>query len=80
MKQEHPRKGSGSRKGGRVLGKQRWIIGIRKIRSQLLELRDRKLITTPVFRRLFLMAKGGSFRSISHLNEYVETHKLVKRR
>jgi large subunit ribosomal protein L19e len=80
VKQKRRRKGSGSRKGGRVLRKQRWMIGIRKIRSQLLELRDKKLITAPVFRKLFLMAKGGSFRSISHLNEYIETHKLVRRR
>lgn len=82
VKQKRRRKGPGSRKGSTqgVLRKQRWMIGIRKIRSQLLELRDKKLITTPVFRKLFLMAKGGSFRSISHLNEYIETHKLVRRR
>jgi ribosomal protein L19E len=55
-------------------------VGIRKTRSRLSELRDKKLVTQPVFRRLLLMAKGGSFRSISHLNEYIETHKLARRR
>ncbi len=79
-KKEKHRKGSGSRKGSRVFRKQRWIVGIRKTRSHLSELRDKKLVTPPVFRKLLLMAKGGSFRSISHLNEYIETHKLVRRR
>lgn len=43
VKQKRRRKGPGSRKGSTqgVLRKQRWMIGIRKIRSQLLELRDR---------------------------------------
>ena len=74
------RRGPGSRKGSGVTRKRRWIVGIRKIRSKLLELRDKKLITAQVFRKLFLMAKGGSFRSISHLNEYIETHRLGRRR
>jgi large subunit ribosomal protein L19e len=79
IKEKH-RKGPGSRKGSRVFRKQRWIVGIRKTRSRLSELRDKKLVTPPVFRKLLLMAKGGSFRSKTHLNEYIETHKLVRRR
>jgi len=74
------RRGPGSRKAGRASKKERWIIGIRKIRSRLLELRDKKLITTPVFSKLFLMAKGGAFRSVPRLEEYIETHRLARRR
>jgi large subunit ribosomal protein L19e len=80
VKLRRRRRGFGSRKGTGEARKRKWIIGIRKIRSRLMELRDKKLLTPPVFRKLFLMAKGGSFRSISHLNEYIETHKLARRR
>ncbi len=80
VKERHLRKGPGSREGSWINTKRKWIIGIRKIRGRLLELRDKKLVTPEVYRKLFLMAKGGSFRSISHLNEYIETHKLVRRR
>ena len=81
---KHHRRGHGKREGvgagSGALRKRRWIIGIRKIRARLLELREKKLVTTQAFRKLTLMAKGGSFRSVSHLNEYMETHKFVRRR
>ena len=73
-------KGAGSKKGGVRHGKHLWILRIRSIRGRLRTLRDKRLITTQVYRKLFLMAKGGSFRSAAHLNEYIETHKLVRRR
>jgi large subunit ribosomal protein L19e len=80
VKKKRLRKGPGSREGSWVNRKRKWIIGIRRIRGRLSELRDKKLVTPQVYRKLFLMAKGGSFRSISHLNEYIETHRLARRR
>jgi large subunit ribosomal protein L19e len=80
VRQKRRRRGPGGHKGGGGHRKERWIVRIRRIRSRLLELRDKKLVTAPVFRKLFLMAKGGSFRSVSHLNEYIETHRIVRRR
>ncbi len=73
-------KGAGSRKGGVHPGKSAWIARIRSVRGQLRTLRDKHLITTEVYRQLSLMAKGGSFRSAAHLNEHIETHKLMRRR
>jgi large subunit ribosomal protein L19e len=73
-------KGPGSRKGSIEFEKRRWVIRIRSIRRRLRALRDKRLITTQVYRKLTLMAKGGTFRSAAHLDEYVDTHKLARRR
>jgi len=73
-------KGPGSTKGSPGLGKRRWVLRIRSIRRRLRTLRNRRLITTQVYRKLSRMAKGGTFRSAAHLDEYIETHKLARRR
>ena len=73
-------KGPGSVKGHAKESKMRWVIRIRSIRKRLRSLRDKRFITTQVYRNLTMMAKGGSFRSAAHLDEYVETHKLSRRR
>ncbi len=74
------RSGLGSRKGASLPRKTAWMLRIRAIRNRLRELRDKHMIPTQTYRKLFLMAKGGSFRSASHLNEYVEAHKLSRKR
>jgi large subunit ribosomal protein L19e len=73
-------KGPGHRKGGIKPGKPEWIIRIRSIRRKLRGLRDKRFITTDVYRKLSLMSKGGAFRSAAHLDEYIEAHKLVRKR
>ena len=73
-------KGPGSTKGGAHNSKQIWIVRIRSIRVRLRTLRDKRFITTEVYRKLSLMAKGGAFRSAAHLDEYIDTHKLARRR
>ena len=73
-------KGPGRIKGSRGFGKRRWVARIRSIRRRLRNLRDKRFITTQVYRKLTLMAKGGTFRSGAHLDEYIETHKLARRR
>jgi len=73
-------KGPGSRKGSAGQSKRRWVIRIRSIRRRLRTLRDKRFITTQVYRKLSLMAKGGTFRSAAHLDEYIDTHKLARRR
>jgi len=67
------RKGHGSRSGtynARRPRKQRWIQTIRPIRRRLRELRDSGALPRSVYRSYYMMAKGGMFRSIAHL----ETH------
>ena len=73
-------KGPGSIKGSATNRKRKWVVRIRSIRNRLRTLRDKRLITTQVYRKLSLMAKGGTFRGAAHLDEYIETHKLARRR
>jgi large subunit ribosomal protein L19e len=73
-------KGPGSTKGSAHNSKRRWVLRIRSIRLRLRSLRDKRFINTEVYRKLSLMAKGGTFRSASHLDEYVDTHRLARRR
>lgn len=74
------RRGVGSRKGSSVPRKRVWTHRIRAMRERLRDLRDKRMMPTSTYRRLLLMAKGGSFRSSSHLGEYIEAHKLARRR
>lgn len=73
QKAKGKRKGEGSRKGAkgaRESKKRRWIRTIRPLRRRLKELRDEGVIEPSTYRSLYREAKGGAFRSVSHL----ETH------
>jgi len=68
------RKGPGSRKGkkyARFPKKERWIQTIRPIRSYLKNLREEGTIDRKVYRRYYLLAKGGMFRSKGHLKSHL---------
>ncbi|MEM3506105.1 MAG: 50S ribosomal protein L19e [Candidatus Bathyarchaeia archaeon] len=73
------RKGPGSKKGSRIDSKTLWIRRIRAIRAKLKELRNNKIITRSTYQKLFKMAKGGTFKSVSHLKEYIDTYKLARK-
>jgi len=82
-KKKGRRRGHGSRqgpKGARYPRKKAWIIRIRAQRKRLRELRDRHIITESVYRRLYIMAGSGVFRSVSALERYIDTHNLRRRR
>ena len=74
------RKGPGSRKGSNISDKRIWIRKIRSLRKSLRELVGKRLITKATYGELLAMAKGGAFRSTTHLREYMETHKLLRRK
>ncbi len=77
------RRGPGSRtsaQGARAPSKEVWMKKIRALRKRLRELRDRHAITVSVYRRLYVMAKSGSFRSVSDLERYIEDRNLRRRR
>ncbi|MGP3666975.1 MAG: 50S ribosomal protein L19e [Candidatus Bathyarchaeota archaeon] len=77
------RRGLGSRKGGKFAKlprKRRWIQTIRALRRTLKELRDKRLITGQVYRKLYIMAKGGVFKSRTHLLQHIESAKLYRRK
>ncbi|MCW3976189.1 MAG: 50S ribosomal protein L19e [Candidatus Bathyarchaeota archaeon] len=73
-------KGSGSRKGSKFPKKKLWIMKIRALRKRLRKLVSKRSITKPTYRKLFGMTKGGAFRNTGHLNEYIETNKLLRRK
>ncbi|RLI87113.1 MAG: 50S ribosomal protein L19e [Archaeoglobales archaeon] len=69
------RRGHGSRKGkktARLSRKEAWMIRIRALRRKLRELRDSGAIDRRTYRILYRKAKGGEFRSVSHLESYIE--------
>ena len=86
---EHTRKqkrkgrqsGHGSRKGrkgARKPGKERWMQTIRPIRLKLKELRDSGKIDTATYRKFYLQAKGGVFKSRPHLVSHLKAEGILK--
>jgi large subunit ribosomal protein L19e len=77
------RRGHGSRtgaQGARTPSKEAWERKIRALRSQLHEMRGKHVISEEAYRRLYIMAKSGSFESVSDLRRYMEAHDLRRKR
>lgn len=74
------RRKAGSRKGGLGVGKEAWVYRIRALRRQLRGLRDKRQITPKDYKVMVGMAKGGAFRSTSHIDEYLRTHQMLRKR
>jgi len=75
-------RGLGKRKGtkhARTPKKRIWIKKIRPIRRELKKMRDRKVIDTATYRKLYRNAKGGMFNSVSQLNRHIKDKELLKR-
>lgn len=69
------RKGQGKRKGkqgARNPSKQEWESRIRAQRRELKRLREEDVISASEYRDLYRKAKGGEFRSVRYLRNYVE--------
>jgi len=70
------RRGPGSRKGkktARLSKKERWMMRVRAQRKLLRKLRDKGKLTKSEYRKLYMLVKGGMFRSRAHLLEYIKT-------
>jgi large subunit ribosomal protein L19e len=81
QKKKGRRKGHGSRKGAkyaRLSRKERWINTIRPIRAYLRELRDSKSIDRTTYRKYYLKAKGGEFKSKHHLKMHLISDGVLK--
>jgi large subunit ribosomal protein L19e len=69
--------GAGTRKGksgGRQQRKEQWEQTIRAQRTKLRELRAEGEITQSQYRSLYDKAKGGEFRSVQYLLNYIESN------
>ncbi|MBS7654397.1 50S ribosomal protein L19e [Candidatus Bathyarchaeota archaeon] len=77
------RRGIGSRSGSRrtrMDSDRLWVEKIRVLRRRLRELKENRLISTRVYRQLYLKAKSGVFKSTADLHRYIEVHGLRRRR
>jgi large subunit ribosomal protein L19e len=82
-KKKGQRIGMGSRKGpkySRLSSKERWINKVRSQRNYLKQLRDEGYIDSLNYRKLYLQTKGGLFRSVHYLRNYIAEHGLTKKR
>ncbi|MEB3860074.1 MAG: 50S ribosomal protein L19e [Desulfurococcales archaeon] len=76
------RRGPGKRKGkatARLDPKASWMGRIRRIRRYLRWLRDHGVIDRRTYRRLYMLAKGGTFRDLGSLRRYMEEQGILKR-
>lgn len=74
------RSGAGKRKGtanARASRKERWMTTIRNVRKMLAELKAAKKIDGAAYRKLYLLAKGGVFKSRAHLETYLKERKIA---
>lgn len=82
-KERKKRRKTGSRSGSkhaRLPKKRRWISTVRPLRSMLKELRADGEIDNATYRRLYMLVKGGQFRSRSHMRLYMEQHGMMKKK
>lgn len=76
------KRGPGSRKGAkysRVSRKERWMAKVRAQRRKLRELREKRMITPSDYRRVYLMVKAGTFKSIAAMMDYMKSNKMFRR-
>ncbi len=76
------RKGPGSRKGSkyaRLPSKRRWMNTVRPLRRMLKDLKDEGKLENVTYRKLYMLVKGGQFRSRSHMRIYMEQHNMLKK-
>ena len=52
---------------------------IRAQRKRLKHLRERRMITVNTYRKLYMKAKGGEFRSLAELERYITDNNLRRR-
>jgi len=81
QKEKGRRRGHGSRKGAkyaRFPKKERWIRTIRPIRNYLRDLKESKQIDKSTYRKYYLKAKGGEFRSKHHLKTHLVSDGIIK--
>jgi large subunit ribosomal protein L19e len=81
QKKKGRRRGPGSRKGAsgaRSPRKARWVRTIRALRGVLKELRDEGKLDRATYRKQYLRAKGGMYRSKAHLLQHLQAEGHLK--
>ena len=81
-RKKNRKKSEGKRKGKQTskTSKEQWILRVRSQREKLRKMRDDREILAGTYRQLYNKIKGGTFEDVSHLQEYIKTHNLFKRK
>jgi len=82
-KERKKRKKTGSRSGSkyaRLSKKKRWMSTVRPLRRTLKEFRTEGQIDNATYRKVYMLVKGGQFRSRSHMRLYMEQHGMLKKK
>ncbi|RLI22798.1 50S ribosomal protein L19e [Candidatus Bathyarchaeota archaeon] len=77
------RRGPGSRSGasGAIISrKEAWMKRIRALRRRLRELKEKRIITESVYRKLYIMAKSGNFKSKAEMENYIKSQGWWRKR
>ncbi len=77
------RRGPGRKTGSakaKVSKKEAWMKKVRALRKKLRELKENRVITRDVYRKLYSMAGSGVFESTADLERYIETRGLGRKR
>jgi len=59
--------------------KRKWINTIRPLRAALRKHREGETIERSTYRKIYLRAKGGSFKSVATMNRFMAENKLLKK-
>ena len=81
QKEKGRKRGHGSRKGAkyaRLPKKERWMRTIRTLRNYLRTLKDENKIDKTTYRKYYMKAKGGEFRSKHHLQTHLISDGIIK--
>jgi len=81
QKKKGRQRGPGSRKGAkyaRTPRKRAWIRRIRPLRIRLKELKEEGVIDNRTYRQFYMQAKGGVFKSKSHLDSHLRSEGVIK--
>ena len=81
QKKKGRRRGQGTRKGSSLARrpkKRAWIQTIRPLRERLRQLKSEGKINSSAYRKLYMQAKGGMFKSKSHLEQQIRSSGYVK--
>ena len=82
QKRKKGKRKEGSRRGSKhaiVTAKTKWITTVRALRGMLKDLKIKGQLDNQTYRKLYMLVKGGMFRSRSHLRIYIEQHHLLKK-
>ena len=66
-------------KGARRGKKSSWLRVVRPQRKLIKELKEKKQLTPNTYRKVYKLVKGGMFRSKTHLMNYLEDKKMLKK-